>query len=185
LVFDGNTAKCWSSPNGRTAADFSADIKNVVEIGFSTLRTGDGNYAQLFEADNVKLIGPWGNVTVDGVPLAWAFEYGLTNNFDSAGRDDADHDGFNNMAEFLAGTNPNDSNSFFRVEIGRNEQGRLVVKWNDNKDMMFTLFESTNLVTFEPVVGAVSIKGIGQQRTVDVSGADVTGVRFYKVQIRR
>lgn len=185
IAFDADTSKCWSAPNGKTMADFSADITNVVGISVSTLRNGDGNYAQSFEVDNVKLIGPWGTNLVGGIPIAWAYEYGLTNNFDSISTNDADHDGFNNFAEFLAGSNPTDSNSFFRVEIGRNSEGALFVKWNDNKDMKFTLLESTDLVTFDPVPGAIGRKGLGAQQSVLVNGTDVTGVRFYKVQISR
>jgi hypothetical protein len=182
VAFNADTSKCWSAPNGRTAQDFAADITNVVEIAFSTLRDGNGNYAQSFEVDNVKLIGPWGTNLVGGIPIAWAYEYGLTNNLDTVSTNDADHDGFNNFAEFLAGTNPTDSNSFFRVEIGRNQDGALVVKWNDNKNMKYTLLESTDLVNFGTVT---SRQGSGTQQSVMVNGADVTGVRFYKVQISR
>ena len=133
----------------------------------------------------MKLIGPWGTNLVDGVPVAWALEYGLTNNFNTVGHDDADGDGYLNVAEFLAGTDPNNSNSFFRVEIGRNEQGNVVVKWKDNKYMKFDLLESADLVTFSAVPGESSILGVGTQRVVEVNNADVTGVRFYKVEIHQ
>jgi len=182
LIFDSDTSKCWSTPYKRTAQDFAADITNVVEVTFSTLRDANEYYAQSFEVDNVKLIGPWGTNLVGGIPIAWAYEYGLTNNLDTVSTNDADHDGFNNFAEFLAGTNPTDSNSFFRVEIGRNQEGALVVKWNDNKNMNYTLLESTDLVNFGTVT---SRQGSGTQQSVMVNGADVTGVRFYKVQISR
>jgi hypothetical protein len=183
IAFDSDAAKCWSAPSGRTQGDFYTDIKNVVEVGFSTVRDGNNNFAQAVEFDNVRLVGPWGTNLVDGVAYAWALEYGLTNDFATVGRDDVDKDGFTNFAEFLAGTDPNNSNDFFRVDIGRDEQGKVVVKWKDNKYMKFSLLQSSNLVTFAPVQGVSDVPGVGSQKVVEVSSPGVTGVRFYKVEI--
>lgn len=183
LAFDADHSKCWSAPSGRTQAEFAADITNVVEIGFSTTRVGNDYLAQTVEFDNVKLIGPWGTNLVDGVAYAWALEYGLTNNLETVGSDDVDKDGFTNMAEFLAGTDPNNSNDFFRVDIGRDALGKVVVKWKDNKYMKFSLLQSTDLVNFADVPGEKDIPGLGVQRAVEVNDAPVTGARFYKVKI--
>jgi hypothetical protein len=183
LEFDSDKSKCWSAPSGRTQEDFESDIRNVVEIGFNTTRVGNDYLAQTVEFDNVKLLGPWGTNLVDGVAYAWALEYGLTNNLETVGRDDDDKDGFWNVEEFLAGTDPNNSNDFFRVDIGRDANGKVVVKWKDNKYMKFTLLQSTDLVNFADVQGAIDIPGIGAQRVVEVNDAAPTGVRFYKVKI--
>jgi hypothetical protein len=185
LVFDANMLKCRSIPEGKTQADFSSDLTSVTEVGFRTSRDGNHNYAQAIAVDDVKLIGPWSTNLVDGVPLAWALEYGITNGLDPVGISDpdADHDGFTNIAEFLAGTDPSNSSSFFRIDIARDQLGKVVVKWNDNKYMKFTLLESDNLVTFTEVEGARNIMGVGTQRVVQVENADVVGARFYKVKI--
>lgn len=186
LTFNDDPVKCWSSDAVRTSSDdFSADKRDVKEIGFETLRTGNGNFAQKFVVDNVKLLGPWSTNLVDGVPLAWALEYGLTNNPGEVGRSDTDGDGFTNVAEFLAGTDPNNSSDYFRVDIGVDESGRTVVKWKDNKYMKFDLLESSDLVTFSAVPDKTDIQGVGTQQVVEVNSAGVVGARFYKVQIRQ
>lgn len=183
LIYSSDVNVCYPIPGPKTQSDFVADMKAVVEIGFSTMRDANHYYAQQMAIDNLKLIGPWGTNLVDGVPYAWALEYGLTNSLATVGIDDGDGDGFTNLAEFLAGTDPNNSNSYFRVNIGRNDQGTVVVKWNDNKYMRFTLLESSNLVTFTAVQNEANVMGVGTQRVVEVNNADVSGVRFYKVQI--
>jgi hypothetical protein len=132
--------------------------------------------------DNVKLIGPWGNSMVNGVvPMAWLLENNL-NESDVVG--DVDGDGFSNVAEYLAGTDPHNSNSVFTVEIGRNELGKTVVKWKDNRYVLFDLYESTNLSAgFTAVEGQTGIQGTGSTREVQVED-EASGAHFYKVQIR-
>jgi len=186
-MFSEDMTKCWSQPFGKTAEMFAADKQSVVEIGFETLRTsnGDGNGAQQFIVDNVKLVGPWSTNIVDGVPLAWALEYGLTNDLSNVGHADADGDGFTNVAEFMAGTDPLNSNDYFRIDIGVDANRQTSVKWKDNKYMKFDLLESADLVTFTAVPGASDIQGVGTQQVVGVDSVGVVGARFFKVQIRQ
>ena len=165
-------------------ADFVADKASICEFGFEVRRNIGSTYTidNQVAVDNVMLIGPWGKPLVNGaVPMAWLLENNL-NEADAVG--DADGDGFSNVAEYLAGTNPNNSNSLFAVEIGRNEQGKTVVKWKDNRYVLFDLFESTNLSAgFTPVEGQTGIQGTGATREVQVDDA-APGAHFYKVQIR-
>lgn len=178
----------WSCRNQNNITDsgiFHSDLSNVVEVGFESVRDGNHPNAQSFSVDNLKMVGPWGTNLVDGIPIAWALEYGLTNDLVNVGHADADGDGFRNMAEFLAGTNPTNSSSFFHVNIEQDDQGHVLVKWQDNKYMTFDLLESSNLVSFSAVQGAQGIQGVGTQQVVDVGSAGVVGVRFYKVQVRQ
>jgi hypothetical protein len=165
-------------------ADFTADKASVCEFGFEVRRNIGSTYMDDNQVviDNVKLIGPWGNSMVNGVvPMAWLLENNL-NESDVVG--DVDGDGFSNVAEYLAGTDPHNSNSVFTVEIGRNELGKTVVKWKDNRYVLFDLYESTNLSAgFTAVEGQTGIQGTGSTREVQVED-EASGAHFYKVQIR-
>lgn len=173
--------------------DYIADKASVVEVGFEVQRNIGTTYTAYNDVnvDNFKLIGKWGQPYVNnfgeldpnGVPLAWLIENNLSTGTNAL---DTDGDGFTNVAEFLAGTDPNDSSSYFRIEIARNDQGKSVVRWKDNRFVLFDLLESTDLnAPFTAVSGAVAIRGVGsaskQEVLVDDSGE---GARFYKVQVR-
>ena len=187
LMFTTGGVTNWSSrnPSHLGSSVFYSDLENIIEIGALTVGNLNDTNAQSFLMDNLKLVGPWGTNLVDGIPIAWALEYGLTNNLNNVGHEDADHDGFGNMSEFLAGTDPTNSSSYFHIDIAHDDQGQVVVKWQDNKYMTFDLLESSNMVTFSAVDGAQGIQGVGTQQVVGVNSIGVTGVRFYKVQIHQ
>ena len=134
---------------------------------------------------NFKLNGPWNGPFTNGVSVAWLAEHGLDmsnalNNTDKYGRP--------LDVEFLACTDPNDTNDVFKVEIARNEQGKTILKWKENnKYARYDLLEGTDLTdsnTFVGKVGLVDMQGSGTQKVAEVGAAAVTGPRFYKIQIR-
>jgi hypothetical protein len=51
----------------------------------------------------------------DGIPDAWEDAHGL-NKFVNDANLDPDHDGFSNLQEYLAGTDPQNPNSFLRID---------------------------------------------------------------------
>jgi hypothetical protein len=53
----------------------------------------------------------------DGLPDTWEVVHGLNPNDGSDAELDPDRDGFNNLQEFLAGTDPRDSQSYLKIEI--------------------------------------------------------------------
>ena len=134
---------------------------------------------------NVKLVGPWGGPFTNGVSVAWLSENGLSlanaiNNTDNFGRP--------LLVEFLASTDPNNTNDVFRVEIGRNSDGKTVLKWKENnKYARYDLLEGTDLAdpgSFTNKSGYSNMQGSGTQKVAEVDGNMVSGPRFYKIQVR-
>lgn len=56
-----------------------------------------------------------GGVAPNGTPITWMIEQGVSNDFDTAEVDDTDEDGKVLWEEYQTGTDPNNSNSVFRV----------------------------------------------------------------------
>ena len=68
----------------------------------------------------------------DGMLDSWEQQYFSTILFGSDA--DADGDGFTNLDEFIAGTNPTNANSLFNINILGNDNN-FIIQWNavDNK----------------------------------------------------
>jgi hypothetical protein len=174
----------WSTQFGYNTVDnFNSDKTNIVEIGFTFTRQADYRMVQQFAVDNFKLVGPWSGPYSNGVSLAWVMESGLTNDFGSAGIADNDADGFSNAAEFLAGTDPINSNSFFKIEIARNEAGKMVVKWNGNRDVNYEVREANSLGSDGIFVTKTNIATSAvKAEEVEVDNSD-SNSKFFKVVI--
>jgi len=181
LSFSSN----WAGECGLTGSDaFKASKSTVSDIGIQVQQFKNMSANQC-AIRNIKLIGPWGGPFTNGVSLAWLVENGL--DITNALRG-ADNFGRPLRVEFLACTDPNDSNDVFKVEISRNEQGNSVLKWKqNNKYAHYDLLEGTDLTdvkSFKVKSDLVSMKDAGgTQRVAEVDGSLITGPRYYRVQI--
>jgi autotransporter-associated beta strand protein len=71
-------------------------------------------------------------VTTNGhVPYVWLATW--TNNFESAVTNDWDRDGFTTVQEYWSGTDPMNSNSFFRIESVNFTGTNVVIKWQHSQ----------------------------------------------------
>lgn len=81
----------------------------------------------------------------DGVPDDWYRGYGFDFVRPDVGRHDPDKDGQDSRSEYIAGLDPTDSNSVFRVsEFKRNPRASL--KWEGKKGRRYSVYWATNLV---------------------------------------
>jgi hypothetical protein len=65
----------------------------------------------------------------DGLPNVWEIAHGLNPNANDAALD-PDHDGMSNREEFTAGTDPQDAQSYLRVEVVASEMGVCTLFFN-------------------------------------------------------
>ena len=115
----------------------------------------------------------------DGVPDEWEFQYfgglGAT-----SGAGDTDGDGFSDRAEWIAGTAPNQSNSYFRAaaisETGGVAVASVTGRW-------YHLYASTNLLEplWRPVPGSTNVPGTGGAMWLPMSTGD--GLSTYRVVV--
>ena len=85
------------------------------------------------------------------IPEAWQVAH-----FGHAGIDpnaDPDHDGMSNLAEYLSGTDPLDSNSYFAIQsLVILEGGHAQIRWQTVQGKTYTVLYSDDLITWNVLV---------------------------------
>ncbi len=115
----------------------------------------------------------------DGLPNIWEMRYfGGTTAAASSG--DVDWDGANNYAEYIAGTNPQDAQSLFVMQIVNG----LNVEWQTIQNRSYTLQSTPDLmVPFADEPNQTDLLGTGNRMSVPCQPSDSPS-RFYQVVIR-
>jgi hypothetical protein len=93
----------------------------------------------------------------------WLASYGLPSD-GSADYVDSDGDGMNNWQEYLAGTNPTNASSLFKITSAQMiPGGKFVVRWLSVTNRMYDVMRGTNLAAgtnaFLPLPGATNLTG--------------------------
>lgn len=127
------------------------------------------------------------NLAGNGTPEWWFAQYHWTNNFDAAETNDADEDGMQNWAEFLAGTDPTNKESRLAFEALVQESGSTgaVVRWQGVVGKFYRLERGTNLMDnqlFNTIIRS-NIPGAWPQNIETDRTDSVLGPRFYRVQL--
>ena len=196
---EGNNIRVtWKTSGGTT---------NVVEVG-STLT---GGYSSL--SPNILISGSGDATTnyvdvggatnsparfyrvrlIDGSALTvtpfqtWQLAYfNCTNCPQAAATADPDGDGQNNLAEFMAGTNPNSSASVLRIVAVAQEGNNIRVTWKTGAGRT-NMVEAASTLTggYSNLSTNILISGSGDATTnyVDVGGATNAPARFYRVRL--
>lgn len=142
--------------------------------------TGDG---MLVFQDALAFYFEPGLYAADQLPNEWQRRYFGENNPNGTPTADPDHDGQDNLHEYLAGTDPTDANSRFSLQIEKGSSGTKLVfapRWDDRT---YVVEVSTNLGS-PSFVRAEGLKvenrgAIGS--VVDPNKADPA--RFYRIRI--
>jgi hypothetical protein len=97
------------------------------------------------------MVAPW---TTNGMPIAWAMVYGITNNFENTANTDSDGDGHTGLQEFEADTNPVNSSSVFKVNY---ENG--LVKFDSSTECSYSISSSSDLENWTNVFSNIAGNG--------------------------
>jgi len=117
----------------------------------------------------------------DGIPDSWALQYGFSPLDSSVANADPDGDGFSNLQEYLAGTDPTNSASAMRITSVTRAGTLNTITWSSVNGKTYHLQSTDTLPgTFTDVAGP-DITASGSSTSTN----DTTGVpaRFYRVRL--
>ncbi len=120
----------------------------------------------------------------------WQLQYfGCTNCPQADAAADPDGDGQNNLAEFLAGTDPTNSTSVLRITSVVPQGSDLKITWTTagghTNALQATLGNPGYNTNFADITGPIIINGSGDAITnyIDLGGATNAPARFYRVRL--
>jgi subtilisin family serine protease len=121
----------------------------------------------------------------NGLPDWWELQYfnHLTGTVPNA---DADHDGMNNLAEWLAGTNPTNASSCLRLmALPSNNTNAFVMSWPSVAGKYYRLERATNLLTGFNSVVRTNIAATAPTNTETDTAVLPGKARFYRVGVEQ
>lgn len=87
------------------------------------------------------------NQTVQGIPEWWLAQFGITSNFNAAAEADADGDGAATWEEYIAGTNPTNPASVFRVMQRASAQRQCLLQWQSSSGRVYSVEQGGALLS--------------------------------------
>jgi subtilisin family serine protease len=121
----------------------------------------------------------------NGLPDWWDLQYfgHLTGTDPNA---DPDHDGLNNLAEWIAGTSPTNAASSLRVTlVSATNANDVVVSWSSVAGKTYWLQRSTNLTTGFDSVVSTNITATAPTNTQTDTTVLPVSARFYRVGVEQ
>jgi hypothetical protein len=117
---------------------------------------------------------------------AWLASYGLPAD-GSADYLDSDNDGANNWQEYMAGTDPTNANSVFKITSYKiMSDTQFILQWSSVSNRHYDVMSATNLTSggsgFAPLAGATNLVGTPPENTWTNSMSSLLpATTFYRV----
>lgn len=153
--------------------------------------SGNGPQGDAVRIDNyvrlVRTVLPADDSVGDGITDVWRAEHfggtGTTADADSAADADPDGDGCDNLCEFVAGTDPNDSQSKFLPTLSADTDS-YVLSFQSSSERVYTLWRSVDMSeeSWEMVAGQVDVAGSGGLDSL-ADAAPPVGACFYLIEV--
>jgi titin len=182
MTYLGSTAVTGS---GGTAA-FIASLGARLPAGravTASITDAAGNTSQLSTGISATMTSTPG----DGIPDAWRALYfggdGTTTNSESDALADPDGDGLDNYQEFLAGTNPTNAASAFRLQALDPQVAGQVVSMDTVSGTIYRILTCSDLAAGRWAILADQVQGNGTNLDFGDPAAAVTPDRFYRAQV--
>ncbi|NWK56939.1 hypothetical protein HW115_15050 [Verrucomicrobiaceae bacterium N1E253] len=169
----------WEDKYGltRTANDAAGnpdgDAYSNVEEYRRGLHPGQSDFVFVINAEgNFFLLDTGGefiDADIDGIPNWWERKHTGNNTAMSASQDQ-DNDGQDNLAEYIAGLNPRDASSVFKIETLESEdapQGSMTVRWQSQPGRIYYL-HITETLTDMSGPADYTVEGDGTLKTIQV-----------------
>jgi hypothetical protein len=167
--------------NAPATAAYSVSFDHI-----SASPNGVGLLPQRILTGLVTLADRSGSSWGDGIPDSWRLRhFGSVSNLLSAAHADADGDGMSNLAEFRAGTDPNDATSHFQMRASRgtnSEPRELVLRWPTAPLATYILECSPSLFGTNWTPLATHLTADGFQREFRATNS-ASGPLFYRVRL--
>ncbi|HUJ08636.1 MAG TPA: cellulase family glycosylhydrolase [Verrucomicrobiae bacterium] len=191
----GSVALSWSASD--TATNYYVKRSTTSGTGYTTIATNaslaftdiglNNGTTYYYVVSAVNASGESTNSSeVSATPLSefqsWQLTYfGSTNCASCAGNADFDGDGTSNTNEFLAGTDPTDSASAFRILSILSTGNDVVVTWQAGVGKTNALQAGT-LTNYTDVSGPIAIT-VTPTNATEFGGATNAGPRFYRIRL--
>ena len=118
----------------------------------------------------------------DGLPDLWEQQY--FGGLQFGAHDDTDSDSMSNLAEYKAGTNPNDHDSRFAfIHVQTAPEGGVLVEWSSVEGESYSLHRSSDLLSGFTIIQA-NILAAGPVNSYRNATALGPGPHFYRVQLQ-
>lgn len=122
----------------------------------------------------------------DGMPDSYELAHGLNPLDPTDARLDSDHDGASNLAEYFAGTDPQDQNSVLKVEKLETAAGAVTIRFRCLTSRTYTILWRDKVAgsPWNPLAGVPAIASSGTEtRIVEVVDPDgfKAGQRYYRL----